>query len=304
MAFKLTDEQQAAVDERGGPVLISAAAGSGKTRVLVERVLDRVTEQGADVDRFLIITFTKAAAAELRARVVQTLHERLAQNPADRHLRRQLTLIYRAQISTIHSFCTQLLRENAAALDLDGDFRMCDEGEGAVLMDQVLSRVLDERYEQLDAHPDFAKLVDTMSAGRDDRRLMQITLDIFRRIQSHPDPEGWLAQQEQLWRLEGVDDPAGTEWGRVLLEQVRGRARHYLGQLERALTLSDNDAVLSQNYAPSLTAAIAGVRRVLEQESWDGVRQALAVDVPAAGRKRGVEDEVSAQRVKELRKSA
>ena len=304
MAFQLTTEQQAAVDERGGPVLISAAAGSGKTRVLVERVLDRVMKQGADVDRFLIITFTKAAAAELRARVVQTLHEQLAQNPSDRHLRRQLTLIYRAQISTVHSFCTQLLRENAAALDMDGDFRMCDEGEGAVLMDQVLSRVLDEHYEHMEEHADIAKLVDTMSAGRDDRRLMQITLDIFRRIQSHPDPEGWLEEQERLWQLEGVDDPARTGWGRVLLEQARGRARHSLGQLERALALSDNDAVLSQNYAPSISVSIDGVRTVLEQDSWDGMRAALAVEFPAVGRKRGIEDEVSAQRVKDLRSSA
>ena len=111
MAFPLTDEQKKIVDDRGGELLVSAAAGSGKTRVLVERLLDRVTREGLDLDRFLVITYTKAAAAELRTRIAQELSSRLAEDPGDRHLRRQSTLVYRAQISTIHSFCSALLRE-------------------------------------------------------------------------------------------------------------------------------------------------------------------------------------------------
>src|SRR5699024_3579085 len=122
MAFSLTSEQQAAVDNRGGGLLVSAAAGSGKTRVLVERLLARV-EEGADVDRFLVITYTKAAAAELRSRIVQELSDRLALRPTDGQLRRQATLVYKAGISTIHAFCAQLLRECGHLLDLDPDFR-------------------------------------------------------------------------------------------------------------------------------------------------------------------------------------
>ncbi len=304
MAFQLTGEQQAAVDEHGGPILVSAAAGSGKTRVLVERLLDRVTGQGADVDRFLVITYTKAAAAELRERVVQTLHERLAQQPADRHLRRQLTLIYRAQISTVHAFCAQLIRENAGVLDLDPDFRLCDEGEGAVLMDQVLSRVLDERYERMEEYGGFAALVDTMSAGRNDLRLMQIVLDIFHRIQSHPDPEHWLAQQEQVWRLEGISDPAQTAWGKVLMDWAKGQIDYCRDCLERALALCDNDPVLSMNYAESIARTVADLRELLKQDSWDGMRERLPVEFPGVGRKRGVEDELSAQRAKSLRTGA
>jgi len=105
------------VDDRGGELLVSAAAGSGKTRVLVERLLDRVAGEGLDIDRFLVITYTKAAAAELRGRIAQELSDRLAQTPNDRHLRRQTTLVYRAQISTIHSFCAALLRENGHLLE-------------------------------------------------------------------------------------------------------------------------------------------------------------------------------------------
>ena len=187
MAFSLTEEQQAAVDDWGGGLLVSAAAGSGKTRVLVERLLDRV-EEGADVDRFLVITYTKAAAAELRGRIVEELSDRLALRPTDSHLRRQATLVYKAGISTVHAFCAQLLRECGHLLDIDPDFRLCDEGEAGILMLRALNDVLDERYESMDPEGDFAQLVDTMSAGRDDQRLVQIVLDIRGRVQAHPNP--------------------------------------------------------------------------------------------------------------------
>lgn len=192
MAFALTEEQSRAVHDRGGGLLVSAAAGSGKTRVLVERLLDQVTGEGADIDDFLVITYTRAAAAELRARIAQELSDRLAERPNDRHLRRQTTLVYKAQISTVHAFCAALLRESGHQIGLDPDFRLCDEGEGAVLMARVLGETLDRQYEDLDSEGDFAALVDTMAAGRDDSRLEQIVLDVFGRIQSHPDRRaGW-----------------------------------------------------------------------------------------------------------------
>ena len=189
MAFPLTPEQRDIVQDRGGELLVSAAAGSGKTRVLVERLLDRVTEEGLDIDRFLVITYTKAAAAELRTRVAQELAVRLAERPHDRHLQRQLTLVYKAQISTIHAFCSAVLRESGHVLDLDPDFRLCDEGEAQVLMTRVLEQTLDRRYEGMDPQGPFARLVDTLAAGRDDSRLAQIVLDIAGRVQSPP--AGW-----------------------------------------------------------------------------------------------------------------
>ena len=303
MAFPLTDEQRRAVENGGGALLVSAAAGSGKTRVLVERLLDRVS-RGADIDRFLVITYTKAAAAELRGRIAKELNERLAENPGDRHLCRQATLIYRANISTVHSFCANLLREFAAALDLDPDFRLCDEGESVILMDQVLSRVMDKRYEDIDPAGDFAQLVDTMSAGRDDRRLMQIVLDVFRRIQSHPDPEAWLCEQEQVWQLDGVTDVAQTPWGKLLMEQAREQAAYNLTRLQQAEQWADMDPVLSMNYGDSIRASIAATQQLLNIDSWDGMCAALPVPFLAAGRKRGVEDENAAVRAKALRERA
>ena len=179
MGFPLTEEQRAVVDDRGGGLLVAAAAGSGKTRVLVERLMRRVQEEGADIDRFLVITYTKAAAAELRGRIAQELSARLAETPGDRHLRRQAMLLYQTQISTIHAFCAQLLREHGHLLDLEADLRLCDESEAGVLMLQAMDQVLEERYEAIGPESDFACLLDTMSAGRDDSRLVEIALDIY-----------------------------------------------------------------------------------------------------------------------------
>ena len=286
MPFPLTDEQQKIVDDRGGELLVSAAAGSGKTRVLVERLLDRVTKEGLDIDRFLVITYTKAAAAELRGRIAQELSDRLAQTPNDRHLRRQTTLVYRAQISTIHAFCAALLRESGHLLDLDPDFRLCDEGESRVLMNQVLEEVLDKRYENLEESSSFTQLVDTLSAGRDDSRLVQIAADVFARVQSHPDPARWLEGQKALWRLEGVTDLTQTPWGAPLLEDAMRQIRACRDRLLQALELARSDELLEINYGPTLSATLDALEELLRETAWDGVCARLPVPFPAAGRKR------------------
>ena len=286
MPFPLTEEQKSIVDDRGGELLVSAAAGSGKTRVLVERLLDRVTKEGLDIDRFLVITFTKAAAAELRGRVAQELSDRLAQNPNDRHLRRQTTLIYQAQISTIHAFCSALLRENSHLLDLDPDFRLCDEGESRVLMAQVLEEVLDKRYEDLAPDSSFTVLADTLSAGRDDSRLAQITADIFAQVQSHPDPARWLEEQKTIWEFREVSDLAQTPWGSLLLEDAQRQAGFCRKRLEQALALIQEDELLEANYRPSLSATLEALERFQRETTWDGACSCLPIPFPTVGRKR------------------
>lgn len=296
--FPLTEEQRAIVEDRGGELLVSAAAGSGKTRVLVERLLDRVTQEGIDIDSFLVITYTKAAAAELRTRVAQELAQRLAQQPNDSFLRRQAVLIYRTQISTIHSFCSRILRENGHLLDLDPDFRLCEENEGQILQIQVLEEVLDRQYEQMEPNGDFSKLVDTLSAGRDDRRLAEIVLDVFRRIQSHERPERWLEEQRRMWndlnRISGAEE---TIWGHLVLDQVRRRLQHCRDQMWKARQLADQDELLARNYGPSLEESFQALTALLDaaETGWDAARAQFPVPFPRVGtqrkRKKDVSDE-------------
>lgn len=306
MPFPLTDEQRAVVENRGGGLLVSAAAGSGKTRVLVERLLSRVQEEGLDIDRFLVITYTKAAAAELRGRIVEELSDRLAASPTDAHLRRQQTLVYKAQISTVHSFCAQALRESGHLLDIDPDFRLCDEGEAGILMLRALDDVLEARYEQISDGSDFALLVDTMSAGRDDQKLVQIVLDIRSRVQSHPDPSAWLAEQEHAFALEGVTDAAQTPWGQLLLEDTRRQGGYWLGKLTEALNLCNLDPNLDANYARSLSASLDGLHNLLSgvDKGWDAAASALPIQFPRAGSKKMTECPEAAEQVKNIRAQA
>ena len=311
MAFPLTQEQRNIVTDRGGELLVSAAAGSGKTRVLVERLLDRVTGEGLDIDRFLVITYTKAAAAELRERIARELTERLAENPTDRHLRRQTTLVYQAQISTIHSFCSALLRESGYLLDLDPDMRLCDEIEGKVLKGQTLDSIIDGRYEGLEEGSPFAQLVDTLGAGRDDSRLVEIVLDIFDRVQSHADPEQWLLEQRESWALGSVADLTDTPWGSSLLEEVRAGAAHCAAALGACLPTLEADELLRENYWESVRETVSGLEKLAHAQSWDKACAALPIPFPRVGTKRKRKTEVTdrealdaaltAERIKALR---
>ncbi len=303
MAFQLTREQQAAVDQRDGGLLVSAAAGSGKTRVLVERLLERV-EEGADIDRFLVITYTKAAAAELRGRIAAELSDRLSLRPGDAYLRRQATLVYKAGISTIDAFCAQFLREEGHRLDLDHDFRVCDENEALTLMEDALSEVLEERYEGVTPGDDFSLLVDTMSDGRDDGKLQQMVMDVRGRIQSHPDPAGWLREQERVFALEGVADAGDTPWGQVLLADVKRQSDYWAGRMLECLDLCQGDEVLKKAYAPSLQATFNGLVALsaAAQRGWDAaVGKAGELGFPKLGSSRGCGDQEALERIKGLR---
>ena len=174
MADILTAEQQAAVENRGRSLLVSAAAGSGKTKVLVERLFSYVESGEANLDDFLIITYTRAAAAELRGKIAKVLGEKLQEDPLNAHLQRQLLRVYRADIKTVDAFCTALLRENCHLLREDArghalrpDFRVLDENEAQLLRERVLARTLDEFYETMRDGDGASLLADTLrGAGR------------------------------------------------------------------------------------------------------------------------------------------
>ena len=188
--IQLTQAQQAAVDNRGGSLLVSAAAGSGKTKVLVERLFAYMERERCDVDDFLIITYTKAAAAELRGKIAAELSRRVAVHPESGHLRRQLFRVYQADIKTVDAFCAAVLRENVHLLPGDGqhaltpDFRVLDEQEAQLLRERVLERVMETFYARLEAGDAEGELLaETLGAGRDDRALTALVLEQHSKIQ-------------------------------------------------------------------------------------------------------------------------
>ena len=235
--FSPTAAQRAAIETRGSTVLVSAGAGSGKTRVLTERLMVRLTdpEDPVDLDRFLIITYTRAAAGELRGRITQALSEALAADPGNRRLRRQSALVRQAQIGTIHSFCAAFLRENSHLAGIGPDFGILDEQRGRSMRANAVERVLDACYEQPERRPGFLQLADTVGAGRDDRRLSELVLELHQKMQCHARPDLWAKGQ-----IDALETPAAdvgdTPWGKELLQSAAETVDYWAAEFERMLT--------------------------------------------------------------------
>ena len=285
--FKLTEGQKEAVYSRGGSILVSAAAGSGKTRVLVERLMSYITDETdpCDITDFLIITYTRAAAAELRSRILEEITARIAKG--NMSLRRQQTLCYRASIGTIHSFCGALLRERSHSLKLPGDFKVIEQEKGRELKELILMRLLEQRYETIVDDKGFALLVDTVGAGLDDMRLGEIVLKIHEKMQSHPEPEVWAREQIAAMDLSECGDLSETLWGSCLLENARETALYWKGRLEKTvagLEGSKSGKMLLKGYGASIGVTIGSLGAFALAADWDSVLKCLPIEFPRLGR--------------------
>ena len=262
MAVELTLDQRTAVENRGGSLLVSAAAGSGKTKVLVERLFRYIMEEQCAVDDFLIITYTKAAAAELRGKIAAELSKRVAEHPDNAHLRRQLFRVYQADIKTVDAFCAALLRENVYRLPpvaghtLTPDFRVLDEQEAAMVKERVLERTLEDFYAGMDDQR--RQLAETLGAGRDDRALEQLVLELHRKLQSHPYPLEWLEKVRRGWETL-PEDLSQTPYGRIIMEDAAAKADFWAALLEKTAD-GITDEVVAAAYSDRLVEAAAGFR--------------------------------------------
>ena len=207
MAISFTEKQQQVIDTRGCNLLVSAAAGSGKTAVLVERIVKMVSdaEHPVDIDRLLVVTFTNAAAAEMRERISRALNDRLAADPENEHLQRQATLLHNAQITTIDSFCLFVLRNQFHTIGLDPGFRIGEEGELKLIRQDVLSQVLENCYDQED--PAFLQCMEYFSVGSRDEAVEEVILKLYDFAMSYPFPEQWLMERKKDYQVpeQGVE---------------------------------------------------------------------------------------------------
>ena len=299
--FQLTPAQKQAVDLRGKPILVSAAAGSGKTRVLTERLMARVLE-GEDIRRFLVITFTRAAAAELRARILTELNARLAEQPADAWLRRQSAYLYRAQIGTIDSFCGTVVRENAHLLGISPGFTTLDEERAEAMRVRALDDVLDRAYEKISENDGLRLLVDSVGAGRDDARLASLVLDLHGQLRSRAWPEKWAEEHLAALAAEGISDAGETVWGRYLLSETASDAAFYAEELEAAVLAmsAPEHAPFFSAYIESFSEAALWYRDVFRatETGWDPAGLAVQETYPALKRTKKDADELLKIRVK------
>ena len=304
--IRLTQAQQAVVDNRGGALLVSAAAGSGKTKVLVDRLMAQVLDpdREVDLDEFLIITYTKAAAAELRGKIAKELAGRLAADPENLRLQRQSTRIYLAQISTVHAFCASILREYAHLLDIPADFRVCEEQEADALRQSVFDDLLEEVYASLDGHPARRALIDQLGYGRDDRRLSELMMPVYDAVRCRVDPHAWMEQCVQAYRFAPDAAAEQTVWGRYLIDALHDALRAAERALTDALVMMRGDETLTQIYAPLFTENLCAVRALMCASAWDEIYENRIAGFGTLRPVRKPEDAARKEAVQNLRKAA
>jgi len=219
MGFEFTDRQKQVLNARNHNVLVSAAAGSGKTAVLVERIIRMITEgpHPLDIDRLLVVTFTRAAAGEMRERIAKAVTDRLSKDPENRHLQKQETLLHHAQITTIDSFCSYLLRNSFSTIGLDPGFRQMDETENALMEKDVCERFLDGLYEAKD--PALALVHRYYCQGLSDTEIPDLVFSLLHTALSHPFGDCWLAQRKEDYRVTDPEDLLGKDWMKGVLAE-------------------------------------------------------------------------------------
>ena len=215
-----TKEQQQAIYEKGENILVAAAAGSGKTAVLVERIINKIINENIDIDKLLVVTFTNAAASEMRERVLNAIYKKIDEDPENEKLQKQITLLNNASICTIDSFCLDVVRNNFFEIDISPNFRIGDTTEIEILKQDVIEELFEDKYESEDK--DFQKLITTYTSYKDDTPLKELILKIYTYIQSNPFPEKWLNEKVEMFNLQEKieQDFSQTIWGGLLLQQV------------------------------------------------------------------------------------
>ena len=253
---KWTTEQLDAITEKDCNLLVAAAAGAGKTAVLVERIIRKITDETnpVDIDRLLIVTFTNAAATEMRERIAEAISAILEGNPGSKNVQRQLTLLNKASITTIHSFCLEVIRSNFQNIDIDPGFRIADETEAMLLKLEVLNELFEEQYEKEDENKDFFELLECYGGNRDDQALQDMVLNLYGFVQSSPWPRKWLDEMTERFNAHEIEDFGETPWGRVLLESVmleleglKEMLSHAVGALDYAVGLEKYRAVFLED---------------------------------------------------------
>ncbi|WP_018886719.1 UvrD-helicase domain-containing protein [Paenibacillus massiliensis] len=305
-----SDDQWEAISRSGQDMLVAAAAGSGKTAVLVERIIRKIAdpESGYSVDRLLVATFTKAAAAEMRHRIREALERSLEENSNSEHIRRQLALLGRASITTLHSFCMEVIRRHYQSIPLDPGFRIMNEHETEIMRQELLEEIFEEQY---GLHPEgsaFRSMVDWFSGERTDDAVYGLVQRLYDFSRSHPWPEYWLRSMAAAFRTEDLEQLGRSAWVRSIQQDAILSLRGAANLLEQARETAVQPGGPAP-YAVTVEEELHMVRDLLqqvEQEPWDSLYDAF--QEIAFGKLKPVKkdqtDQMLQERVKALRDSA
>ncbi|MDR1012688.1 MAG: UvrD-helicase domain-containing protein [Lactobacillales bacterium] len=247
-----TENQKKAINAKGGSILVSAAAGSGKTAVLVQRIIEKLTDPTCpcDADKLLIITFTNAAAAEIKQRLNDEITSLISKNPRDKNLVRQQILLSYANIGTVHSFCSKIIRENFHYLDIPPNFRVADSNELLSLKERAMQDAIENLYQE--NNKEFIALVENVSAVKDDSKLTEIIEKIYNFSQSLPFPEDWFA--ENFNKYKNALPISKDSWIETILIYAKQASDYCIDILNGIISDLNNDLTLCKAYMKPLLA--------------------------------------------------
>ncbi len=274
MAVKWTKQQRQVIESRDGNLLVSAAAGSGKTAVLVERIIEMITDEKRklDIDRILVMTFTRAAADEMRERILEAVDARLLKEPDNGHLQMQAAMIPYAQITTIDSFCLSLLREHYNRLDIDPAFRVGEEGELLLLKKDVMQEMLEDYYQE--GSREFIDFVETYAQGKADYGIEDYIMQVYTFSQSNPWPDQWFGQCRMELSLTDPKEIFSAPWMDFLLEDVRLQAKELTSQLREAIEVCEEENGPAP-YIPALTEDLTSLEKLAQVKNYGEMNQCL-----------------------------
>ena len=269
-----TKEQLEAITLEGCNLLVAAAAGSGKTAVLVERIIRKIIhpQNPVDIDKLLVVTFTNAAATEMRERIGEAISKALDTDGGSKQLQRQLTLLHKASITTIHSFCLDVIKNNFHLVDLDPSFRIADETEALLMKMEALEEIFEEKYEQDPTSEVFLQLVECYGGGRDDQKLQDMVFTLYDYVQSFPWPKKWLQQKVEAFNMVSDQDFANTLWGEVIVDNVKIELTGAIQMLAQAKSVTSEEEAL-QPYMDTLDSDTQKIEVLIKKtdESWDAL---------------------------------
>ena len=305
METKWTDEQLLAIETRGKNLLVAAAAGSGKTAVLVERIIKIITDDNnpVDIDKLLVVTFTNAAASEMRERIGDAISKKLEEMPNSKMLQRQLALLNKSNITTIHSFCLDIIKNNFHLIDLDPGFRIGDETECTLIKQDILIELFEDKYDKEDEG--FLNLIEAYCTNRDDERLKEIVLKLYNFSMSGPWPSVWLREKAQEFNINSLDELEKASWYKVLKESLYLDLNNAKNGLDEAIKICEEDSDLAP-YLLNLKPELNGIENAINSLNLNLEQIYKAIkDIEFAYRiktvKKGLGDELDKKKVKSLR---
>jgi ATP-dependent helicase/nuclease subunit A len=302
---KWTNEQLSAIKTRNCNLLVAAAAGSGKTAVLVERIIKIITneENPVDIDKLLVVTFTNAAAAEMKERIADAISKELEKNPNSKNLQKQLTLLNRANITTMHSFCLDVIKNNFHKVDLDPSFRIGDQTEIILIKSEVIEELFEEKYDEEDQ--EFINLIEAFSSYKNDENLKSLVLDLHSFIMSGPWPEKWLKDNAEAFNISSLEELNKTKWVNVLSKSIKIEISGYIKAMEKAIEIITENEEL-EAYRENFESELSYIKNAYEsvENGLDEMYRALSAinfNRLKTIKKSEISDETAQSNVKKIR---